>query len=283
MVTFITGLSLKMNEALEEIAMTSDNTLQLAKRSYRIVEQTLGDLKKFIISYTFRDKEEEIRFFKEIKPVFLKKLIYYMEVFQVESWKPPVGGPEEISHYAIGIKRVDLYFKRYNQLYNYYRERASYNDELYFLRTDTLPDIITPISISDIDPRFSTVYSFDFAKMQAYEQFSGYLQQCIYRLEHPGTEATSGGDKKYRLIWTDTKADLIELGYAIHSKGSVNNGNVDIKQIMLALETMFNINVGNYYRTFQEIRIRKTSRTPYLEKIKDNLNRRMDEIDDNPH
>lgn len=211
--------------------------------------------------------------------MFLKELIYYMEVFQFESWKPTVGREDEIAHYALGAKRVDFYLKRYNELYTYYRKGSSVNDELYFLRTDTPPPLITPISQSDMDPKFSTVYSFQFAKMQAYEQFSNYLQQCIYRLEHPGIEHAKAESKRPKNVWTDSKADLIELAYGIYAHGSVNHGKADIKDIITSLEIIFNVNLGNFYRTFQNLRIRKKNRAPYWDATKNDLIKMMDNTD----
>jgi hypothetical protein len=268
-----------MNEALEALAMTSENILQRAERSYHVVEHTLGELKEYIIPYIFKDESEEIKFFKEIKPMFLKELIYYMEVFQVEAWKPPVGRADEIAHYGLGARRVDFYFKRYNELYTYYRKGSCENDEHYFLRKQTGPGLITPISLSDMDPRFSTVYSFHFSKIQAYEQFSNYLQQCVYRLEHPGMEQAKDESKKSHNIWTDSKADLIELAYGIYARGSVNHGKADIKEIITALEIIFNVNLGNFYRTFQNLRIRKKNRTPYWDAAKNDLIKIMDNTD----
>jgi hypothetical protein len=279
MIKETTRLYAEMNEALEQVAMASDNILQRAERSYHVVENTLRALKEYIISYTFKDKDEEIKFFKEIKPLFLSELIYYMEVFQVEAWKPPVGKQDEIAHYGLGARRVDFYLKRYNELYTYYRKGSSINDEHYFLRKETAPGLITPISMSDMDPRFSTVYSFQFAKMQAYEHFSNYLHQCIYRLEHPGMEQIKDEGKKSRNIWTDSKADLIELAYGIYARGSVNHGKADIKEIITALELIFNVNLGNFYRTFQNLRIRKKNRTPYWDAAKHDLIKIMDNTD----
>ena len=274
---FATDLYAQMSVALEQLSVTSENILQRAERSYQVAEQTLGELKDFIIHYTFKDAHEEINFFKEIKPMFLKELIYYMEVFQVEAWKPPVGREDEIAHYGLGAKRVDFYLKRNNELYTYYRKKSCENDEQYFLRNSPKPGLITPISFSDMDPRFSTVYSFQFAKMQAYEQFSSYLQQCIYRLEHPGMEQPKSENKK--ALWTDSKADLIELAYGIHARRSVNHGKADIKEIITALEVAFNITLGNFYRTFQNLRIRKKSRTPYWDAAKTDLIKVMDNTD----
>jgi len=279
MENFTSSLYAKMNEALEQIAMTSENIIQRAERSYKVVEQILRELKEFIIHYTFKDKHEEIRFFKEIKPMFQKELIYFWEVFQSEVWKPPVGKDEIIMHYKIGATRADIYFKMYNDLYTYYRTGSCEHDEQYFLRNNAKPGMITPISLSDMDPRFSTVYSYQFAEIQAYEQFSNYLQQCVYRLERPGMEPIKDESKKSRTVWSDSKADLIELAYGIYARGSVNHGKADIKEIITAFELIFNVNLGNFYRTFQNLRIRKKNRTPYWDAAKNDLIKTMDNTD----
>ena len=49
---------------------------------------------------------------------------------------------------------------------------------------------------------------------------------------------------------------------------------------MMALETVFNIDLGEYYRTYVSIRERKIDRTKYLNLITENLVRRMDEDDE---
>jgi len=267
-----------MMQNLEHIMVTSENILQRAEQSYKVVERALAELKAYIIDYDFADKQEEINFFKNIKPMFLKELLYFMEVFQVESWKSPVGRDEEIAHYRLGAHRADLYFKRYNELYTYYRTGSSLHDEQYFLR-ESKCELITPISLSDTDTRFSTVYSFQFAKLQAYEQFSDYLHRRIYNLEHPGSPISESDKGKPMLRWTDSKNALIELGYGIHAKGSINYGKADIKQIMTALEIAFNTNAGNFYRTFQNLRIRKKNRTPYWDDAKEQLIKTMDNTD----
>ncbi|GAB3910485.1 RteC domain-containing protein [Mucilaginibacter boryungensis] len=267
-----------MLESLEQIAMTSENVLQRAEQSYKVAEHALSQLKEHIISRIFSDKQEEINFFKRIKPMFLKELLYHMEVFQVEAWKPPVGRDEQIAHYRLGAHRADLYFKRYNELYTYYRMGSSLHDEQYFLRGGRC-DLISPISISDTDSRFSTVYSFQFAKLQAYEQFSDYLHRCVYNLEHPGAPMSEADKERQTIRWTDSKSALIELGYGIYAKGSINYGKADIKQIMTSLEIAFNTSLGNFYRTFQNLRIRKKNRTPYWDSAREDLIKNMDNAD----
>jgi hypothetical protein len=279
---FTSELYARMSEELELLTFSSDNILQRSERSYHIVENTLKELKQFVVNYTFRDKNEEIEFFKEIKPMFLRELIYFMEVFQVESWKPPVGREDEITHYLLGAKRVDLYFKRYNDLYTYYRKGSKLHDELYFLRSDSRADLITPVSLSDIDHRFTTVHSFQFAKMQAYEQFSTYLEQCIYRLEHPDTSKKINDQENYDVNWTDPRVNLIELGWGIFVCNSVNNGKASLKLIMAVLSKTFNIDLGNYYAVIkQNIRSRKRkNNTHYLDHMIGAMLQRIEYLDE---
>jgi len=87
------------------------------------------------------------------------------------------------------------------------------------------------------------------------------------------------GPKK-KLLWTAPKAALIELLYSLHSAGVFNDSNAEIGQIARYLQTAFGVDLGNYYRAFQEIRIRKSGRTNFIDMLKKKLVERMDYSDD---
>jgi hypothetical protein len=70
--------------------------------------------------------------------------------------------------------------------------------------------------------------------------------------------------------------------YALQSAGSFNNGTVDLKELANHFQSYFNVDLGNYYRTFQDMRIRKINRTTFLDLLKGRLIQRMDETDENP-
>ena len=57
------------------------------------------------------------------------------------------------------------------------------------------------------------------------------------------------------------------------------NGNTSLKDIAFCCETLFNIEIGDFYRIFLEIRNRKKSRTQFLDKLKDKIIKMMDELD----
>jgi hypothetical protein len=81
------------------------------------------------------------------------------------------------------------------------------------------------------------------------------------------------------LQWTDSKVALVEFIYALYAGKCFNNGNTSLKDIAFCCETLFNIEIGDFYRIFLEIRNRKKSRTQFLDKLKDKIIKMMDELD----
>lgn len=80
------------------------------------------------------------------------------------------------------------------------------------------------------------------------------------------------------LKWTGTKLALIETIYALQSVDAINNGKADIKQIADSFESLFNISLGNYYRHFQEIRLRKNGKANFIDDLKEKLVHRLDDF-----
>lgn len=277
MIQFTSIKYAELNEALSSIAFESDNILQKAERSYFAAQKALKEIKDYILDFTFVNKEEEINFFKEIKPLFLKELIYNNEVFFFEAGKP-VGDMEIQSiYYKQILERVRSFFERNQELYNYYRMGKTNLDEQYYLRSSDRVQSMLDYPL-EMDTKFTTAQSFKLSKILAYELFFNYLKSGMVALSNPESAPEI---KSNRNNWTDSKATLIELAYAIQAKGSVDYGKADVKQIIEALQLTFNIDLGNYYGVFtQNIRLRKKNRTVYLEQLKEYLERRMEELDE---
>jgi RteC protein len=80
--------------------------------------------------------------------------------------------------------------------------------------------------------------------------------------------------------WTASKANLIELIYALQSAGVFNNGQIGIKRIAEVFENLFQIDLGNYYHVFNEMRLRKKNRTSLLDHLKEKIIQKMDTMDE---
>lgn len=73
---------------------------------------------------------------------------------------------------------------------------------------------------------------------------------------------------------------MVELIYALHTSDNFNNCQGDIKAIAAHFEKVFDVELGNYYRVYLEMKILQNS-TKFLDSIANSLERRMQEEDEN--
>ena len=275
MINYTRSLLATMEKEIHDITINAENAIIRSERSYRSAVRTIRKLNEFIAGYDFRDSTEEISFFKELKPQFVKEAIYFKELFYFESDKP-LGRKKVLKKYFIGAQsKICNYLERNKFLYNYYKGNKTYNDVHFFKRSPT--DIpFHPTNAVDLDDRFTTVHSLKLSKLLAYEALMDYTLGELISVSKKGKCATKT-DQTGQLTWTDTKAALVELIYAIIAKGSVNFGKVEIKQLVSAIERTFNVSLGNFYRVFMDLSIRKKDRTPYLRDANRSLIQYMDD------
>jgi hypothetical protein len=114
----------------------------------------------------------------------------------------------------------------------------------------------------------------------AYDMLIVYLQQEIEKLEnYKDNQNTNLMKQSSRLFWTGNKTELIELIYALQNSGAINSGTADIKEMASLFEQIFNIDLGNYYHTFIEIRARKGSKTKFIDKLEEALLKKIQDSD----
>ncbi len=270
-----------LESKLEDLEAGSEDVLYKAESGITKVEKCIKELQKEVINKEFSSKTEEIFFFKHVKPQIFSKLIYYVKLFTIESKRPRSSNKTQVKYFNNQIDKLQSYFNDNLEFYNYYRRGATSMDEQYFIRGNS--DLRLPPDSFHylIDDQFSTCQDNTVATIMAFDMLIVYLQQEIEKLEF-NTENTmlKTMNEPSKLFWTGSKTELIEMIYAFHSSGVINSGTVDIKEMASYFEYIFNIDLGNYYHTFIEIRARKNSKTKFLDKLIELLNRRMEALDD---
>lgn len=282
---FVTELYKQLKQELDQIAINRSDGIQLAKHAYQATETAMRRLKEMIAQYSFQNTAEEILFFKELKPKFYSNLIYYVRLFEIHSQAPMASLRSQKKYFnkqLTGIKR----FTRDNiGLYRYLRSGATHLDELYFTRKKCDIAVGFDLNYCDCDETFCSSHDFTIANLLANERLIEHLQSEQNRLEHD-ERCKSFASEEIGLSWSDTKAAFIELLYGLQTMGVFYNTKTstkaDISQVARFFESALNIDLGNYYRTFQEIRIRKKGRTAFIDKLREQLIQRMDESDENP-
>lgn len=270
----------KLDHQLDTLEIEIDNILIKAEKGIKLTKKALKQMRNLVVEKGFEHKENEINFFKKIKPRVYSKLIYYVKLFNIEEKRPRGSRKSQIKYLNNHIDKHQAYLNDNLDFYHYYRRDATIFDEQYFLRGKAdlrlFPDTFHFI----VDEQFSTSHDSTAATILAYDLLIAYLKQGIDKLENNGIYSSSGElNKRPKLIWTAHKIYLVELIYALHSTDVINNGTADIKDIAYFVERIFKVNLGDYYRAFLEIRMRKNGRAKFLDTLKEELIKRMDEND----
>lgn len=275
MESYSTKLYEDLTAQLTDLESAQTDPIARARQAVDLVTEALGNLRAHFSGYSWENPREEITFFKHVKPRFQSRLIYYLKVFHLESHCVALTPPACRTFLQEELSRIRQFFSHNQEFYQYYKTGAKYLDEWFFVRNQVDLNLMDDDFFMALDPTFCTVHSYKISRMLAYNALTEYVSRRLDRLE----PAPSVSAQYPAINWTATKADLIELLYALHSAGVINHSQVDVRIIARILEAVFSIKLGNYYRAFQDIRNRKKNRTPFLDLLKDTLLRRMETTD----
>lgn len=274
MKSFFTQILANLEQDLAEIETRIPNVLERYKTGAQLADRAAAKLKG-AVPERFSSTATEIYFFKNIQPQVLSRKIYYSQLFRIEADRPKSVRDDYKKFLDQELQRITMFFEVHNALYLYFRGGATEKDPQYFLR-GSLYNNEYPTDLDGVlDTRYCTVTSFKLAELIALEDVSkhiiGKLEQ-IYALPR-------NLHYKPRLRWTESKTDLVELVYALHLNGSFNNGSADLKQIFEWLENSLEIDFGNVYSNFRDIRMRKKETASFLTRLKDGLIKRIEEME----
>lgn len=262
----------KLEEQIQGLTIELDNPILLPQEIVELLVECLSKLKQFVLKRGFINIEEEIHFFKKLKPVILAKLIYYNAIYKIET-KKPYGNGKTIKKYIDNeLTKLKRYFDNNLEFYRYYRTNSTYLDHKYFVRGKHDIKLSLDTFYFEADHRFSSSHDYKVAKIIANDLIQVYLEDQLHN-----TAYRDSSMELPKLNWTGSKTALIELIYALYSQGVFDNGNADIKVIAKTFERAFNIDLGDFYHTFMELKSRKINRTKFLDSLCDALIRKMDE------
>lgn len=271
-----------LNDEINTIESEVDDVLLKAEKGIKIARGYLEKLRETTEKRSFKSKASEIEFFKNTKPQLYCKLIYYVNLFNIESKRPRGSNKSQIKYFNKNIDKLQIYFNDNLEFYHYYRTGATFLDEQYFLRGKADIRLHPETFHFFTDSQFSTSHDSTVATILAYDMLIIHLKKEIDKLTNSNNMETNinAFQKQSKLFWTGNKTDLIELIYALHTSGVINSGAADIKEVASVCEQMFNISLGDYYRTFLEIRSRKINQTKFIDKLKESLSNKMLESDE---
>ena len=270
----------KIDTQLSEIKTQHSDILNQANLSILACKTVLSEMNHLVLKSGFNSVKDEIQFFKKIKIRPLGKLIYFSKIYNLELKFPKASIADQKKYIKNKIRKINKFFDNNVEFVQYVKERNTHLDEHYYIRANCNALNLINSDFYFRTPEFSTSHDLVLGKIKGFDLYAIYLQNRLYNLKNPNSLNTLDIHKKSRLRWTSSKVALTELIYALHSVGAINSGAADIKEMATLTERIFNVELGDFYRTFLEIRNRKTTRTKFLEKLTQSLTKRMDDIDD---
>lgn len=275
----IKKISKKYLGKLQSIEYSEGDILQIVPPAIEQLEEMFKEIKAFIANYTFKSEEEEIKFFKEIKPQLFSKLIYYQKTYRIEAMRPNGSDDAQKRYIERELDRLKDFFDTNLDFYKYYRSGGTHFDKICFMREKPLMHMNLESFYFERDPKFSSHCDFKVAKLLANELLRIYLNGELHKLEKSEQlSAEKTTFPKVKKTWTRKKTDLVELIYAICETDCFNFGKTNLKRLVGYFENVFNIDLGNPYHTYLEMRDR-ANRTQFLDELKEKLIRKMDEDD----
>lgn len=278
-------MEIVLSKILEQIRQKEDKLtselMPTADESYQMIlflKDMLNSIKGKALQAGFKNEQQEIDFFKNVKPQVLGKLIYYNKVFRIETTCPVSTGKIHQCFYENQLKNLKTEYKESicnEDFYRYYRAGRTDRDHSYFRLGQINYHDGLKSGVFEIDLSFSTYYDNKIAYIIANELLYSYLIIKINAEESPDSIFING-DANKDISWTNSQNALIELIYALYASNSITYGKMGIRKLALLFQVLFRIPLNDVHHAFHRMKTRSGSRTSFLDQLKTSLEEYMD-------
>lgn len=259
---------------LSQILNTYSNEVEKAKKIIVFIEDILKQLTDWLKNHVFDNIQEEVKFFKEIKPNIVAKLIFYKEILVIVATLP-LDKNKRVKHYEKKIDAINQFHRKNREFIKYIKSQSTHFDELYFSRKQYKDLFLNDCMVINQDAKLCTSHDYLLAEVIAYELLALHIENRIDSVNQ--SCAINSNQFNSNLHWTAKKIDLIELIYALHEAKVFDNGQADIKEITHVFEKAFQIDLGdNITRSFIDIKNRKSDQTRFLNQLQTALETKIE-------
>jgi hypothetical protein len=243
--------------------------------------QTFNQINELLVQLKFNNEDEEIFFFKHLKPIPDATLNYLVHIQKFEIEKPKINNQIITKYIHCHIKNLNLFLSNYSYFIHYMEQNQTHLDQLLFTR-QSARKIMPNLFNHNLIPRsFETPHQMLWGRIKGAIMMTNYLNNCATTLDNCN-QINRNPNGNQKLYWTASKTDLIEIIYALFSNGAFNRGNADINAIASAFENLCNVKLDNVYKTYSEIKARKNSQTKFLEQLIISLQQKISREDGLP-
>jgi hypothetical protein len=181
---YVQDLINKLDSELIDLYQNERNTIFFSKSAFNSCSIHLIELRNFICSYNFENENEEIYFFKHLKPCIASKQILYNNMFKIESRCDKLPKNLKVDLYKSEINKIQLFFIKKRIYFDYYKTGNILSDQYYFKRKAYDINLHLEKDLFDLDFLFSKFFDTYFNKIRAFEKLLTHLENQIEILEN---------------------------------------------------------------------------------------------------
>jgi RteC protein len=169
----------KMQEELNELEVDCKNEILMVEGCFNIAVFYWNKIKKYAESYFFKHENEEITFFKTIKPLFIAAIEYYTLYYQAILFKPCNEEKELTAYWIQQLKRVEIFYNRHKEFYCYYTSGQTCRDKLYFLKNG---NTVQALHSTQFNSRATDAHDAIAARILSYQKYRSYVETQLHQL-----------------------------------------------------------------------------------------------------
>lgn len=156
---------------------------EMLKQYIFLTKDLLQKFREHVRVKHFESKEEEIHFFKNIKPRIRGQLKLFKTQLDYELEMPFVSNEKQIKYIQNLIKQTEIIRKKNLHFFKYMKNEEFHCDEVYFIRSKEQLLLFTQSEILDTDPCFTASHDYLATEFYYYNQIKTYFKQELHCLK----------------------------------------------------------------------------------------------------
>ncbi len=271
MIEFVKEAIVALEASLFKIENSKQDFIPKISLCYQECIAVCDKIDNKLLNPTFESTEEQIEFFKIYKPLVFSRLMYYKRILDLESLCAGRSLSFRKGVIIENLHKIHNCFEQHEELYQYYRDKRTDMDELYFT---LIKKINIPIKHYKANHILFSANDLLFSKFIALEEVEGYLSEELQRSiiydRPPNKNKLWRTVQGFGIQWTGSQRDLVELVYGLYLTKSFNYGNIKLKGIMDVACFIFGLNIPaeKFYIIASQIKTRKKEEGSFFESLK---------------
>ncbi|WP_152287538.1 RteC domain-containing protein [Flavicella marina] len=267
----------------KNLASKNLNRQKHLKEKITLTKEFIHELRLHVRKNNFNNVEDEIYFFKYVKPKICSELLFYTCQLSFYTEKPNATICIQKDYMKSSLKKLESRKRKNLKFYKYYKNGEDIFDDKYFLRGNGQFHLFASPDVLYSDPEFNTSHDVLASEVIVYDLLTEFYKNELKQLKNKNIicpdKTTIKNQAFPKIRWTASKTDLIELVYSLKLSGSIDDGNGHLKNIMESMASLFDVELGNYYKTYSEIKNRNKHKTRFLHSLTEVLSSKLEEDD----